>query len=250
MCRRSARSPERSCHPIPCSEESAHLMLRSCANVLSVCVIGCTVLYLDGACFNGWTRWWRPCADVRHAVNFDITLALQQGTAYMRALRHSDVCSRSGTICVSKCARSFMLKLQDLWLGKQITAAFNVPSGRLLASRFYDNTGEVMLKLALILQLAHLCGAALPLMTPLLWMNTLSETALAAASFCQSRSWQAKGSCDGGGFTTMSMAMMACCSTLLHVAFACNRPSALLLTFVILASFIGGSALRAQKGED
>ena len=142
-----------------------------------------------------------------------------------------------------------MLKLQDLWLGKQITAAFNVPSGRLLARRFYETTGEVMLKLALILQLAHLCGAALPLMTPLLWMNTLSETVLAAASFSESGSLRAKGSSDGDEFMAVSMAMMACCSTLLHVAFSCNSPSALLLILVVLTFFIGGSAWQAQKGE-
>ena len=126
---------------------------------------------------------------------------------------------------------SFMLKLQDLWLGKQITSAFHLPSGRLLAKR-YETVEEVVLKLALILQLVVLSGAALPLMTPLLWMTTLSETAVAAASCSESDSQKWKVSNEGNANIAASMVMMACYSALWHVAFAWNSPSALLLIFL------------------
>ena len=58
---------------------------------------------------------------------------------HVKCLCHLLVLQHQG-MDASKCARSFALKLQDLWLGKQVMAAFVLPYAKLLTGRFHKES--------------------------------------------------------------------------------------------------------------
>ena len=225
-----------------------HLTFRSCATFISTCMVGCVVLYLDEACLDEWKTWWEPCSKKRQGqgLNFDITLTWNNGPYEIGALRQSDVCSHAGPRYASKCARSFALKIQDLWLSKQVITAFLLPSGRLIVGRLLETSSEVVLKLALTLQLAICFGAPLPLMGPIFWMTILNERTVAMYSFAgNDRRTQA--SSDNSGIAAVSILMTVSCSALFNVAFVHSNMRALLLTgFALFSLLCKYQAARSQ----
>ena len=134
--------------------------------------------------------------------------------------------------------------MQDLWLAKQVMSAFMLPSGRLLAQKWYQSTAKFVLKLTLTLQLALICGALLPLLGPLLWMTVVSDTLMAAIGDIkrglevQQMSYQ--------GDAAASMIMTAMCSAAFHIAFVLDHPVAL-CAILCFAAHAGISLVRGLK---
>ena len=160
------------------------------ASLISVACILCTclipafvVLYLDISCADRWAQWWRVC-HARHSQMFVVDLDLDNSRYLpVKVLRPGDICAPHMFPSVASCARSIALKLQDIIIAKLVTAVFLVPAVRLLSQRSYRRTDNVLVKLALLLELGMFLGAALPLIVPFLCVGISSERLLAAVAW-------------------------------------------------------------------
>ena len=169
-------------------------------------------------CAARWSLWWTPCLQ-DHANLFDIDLPLGGSLSEhptLQVLRHSQICSPRMQSDVAFCIRSAVLKLQDVCTGKLLTAAFLVPTARLLTNRHETHVGSVVAKLALLLELGMLLGPSLPILVPLLCMAVLSERLLAAVAWHR----QALKVSSQSGNVQVAMKITFGCSVLLHIAFA------------------------------
>ena len=153
------------------------------ANTLSTFLIpGLAVLYLDGQCMDRWTLWWRAC-DKGHAHSFDVKAPPHYGHIPIDVLHHSDICNPKRDLAISACVRSIALKLQGFLLSKLVIAACALPACRLIVCRDYKNTDQMVVKLAICLELGMLLGPCLSLTLPLLCLWVLSEGWLAAIAW-------------------------------------------------------------------
>ena len=192
------------------------------------------VLYLDGACLDRWTLWWPPCTDKgQHMFNIEAPVRVHEVQETRTILHHRDVCTPKGHQSVSSCTRSVALHLQGLILSKLLTAAFSLPTARLVWGKYYELTDTVVVKLALLLELGMLLGPSLPVIIPLLSIGVLTERMLAAVSwdagFLQSVSRR--------GDARFAIAATGMCSLVFYGCFMFDSTPAcvlLLLTCVML----------------
>ena len=178
------------------------------ASALSTFLIPSLVgLYLDGKCMDRWTLWWRACDN---AHSFDVKVPLR-GTA-TQVLHHRDICNPGTDLSISACVRSIALKLQEFLLNKLVATAFALPACRLRMYRDYTDTDQIVVKLAVCLELGMLLGPCLPLMLPLLCLWVLSEGLLAAVAWNKQR--MKAGSQQGD--VRLSVIMTGICSVMFY----------------------------------
>ena len=155
--------------------EVRKLSLSCVASAFSTFLIpGLVGIYLDGQCMDRWMLWWRAC-DNGHAHSFDVKALLRDVGKTTQVLHHRDICKPGRDLSISACVRSIALKLQGFLLSKLVIAAFAMPAYRLIMYREYTDTDQIVLKVAVCLELGMLLGPCLPLMLPLLWLWVLSE---------------------------------------------------------------------------
>ena len=105
---------------------------------------------------------------------------------YFKGMQTSDVCSlRHSPLSLSTCASTALLRLQDVWLGKFISSALVIPAAKLTASRYFEDSSEVLGHLVIVFAFAIMTSGHLPLVMPLLYMSVLSDTLLAASSWAK-----------------------------------------------------------------
>ena len=197
------------------------------ASALSTFLIpALVVLYLDGKCMDRWTLWWRACDN---AHSFDVKAQLHHNV--MQVLHHRDICNPKRDLSLSACVRSIALKLQGVLLSKLVTAAFALPAYRLVLRRHYTDTDEMVVKVAVCLELGMLLGPCLPLALPLLCAWVLSEGLLAAFSWKD----QVMKPVSRHGDVRLAVAITGICSFLFYACFVSENSFAIVMLLVEVA---------------
>ena len=151
---------------------------------VSCFVPAAVVVCLDLRCFGGWALLWDQCRSP--TGKFQAVYTRRVGYLYynFKGMQTSDVCSpRHSPLSLSTCASTALLRLQDVWLVKFMSSALVIPAAKLTASRYFEDSSEVVGHLVIVFAFAIMTSGHLPLVMPLLYMSVLSETVLAASSW-------------------------------------------------------------------
>ena len=113
------------------------------------------VVCLDLRCFGGWALLWDRCRTTPGIFDVVGTFHLREDLYSFKGMQTSDVCSlRQSPLSLSTCASTALLRLQDVWLGKFISSGLAIPAGKLLASRYFQDSSEVVGQLAIVFAFA------------------------------------------------------------------------------------------------
>ena len=149
------------------------------------CVFPAAVIVcLDVYCFGSWSAFWAPCRNNPEQFRRKVAMSVLHEKSW-QLFSPADVCGsyRGRQTTVSKCVQVALLRLQDLWLPKIITAGVALPAGRLVMRAHYKDSTDIASAIAVHISYALIAAGHLPLVMPLLWLGVWGITLLAVVSW-------------------------------------------------------------------
>ena len=227
------------------------------SNLIMNCLIPIVIImYLDTGCLGRWVAFWKPCQSNRELFQRSLICKTQNEQDCRQMWLHKQVeidtvVVRSSDICdphhswsltsISNCMHILLLRLQEIWLSKFITAGLMMPGIAILRGAPAVKSEEVVARFAIYMAYAMVSSGHLPLMMPILLL------AVSIAGFLATVAWARRGIRPvrhDQNVAAPVLRMTRLLSLIVHLASAAGDPRALAMAgayvfMLILANGIG-----------